>query len=69
MPSKTQEKAAPDRDSFAIGSDFTDPEQQVTKVASLGSVPLNQWPDDVLPEFREVVYKYCKSLVSREISF
>jgi len=61
MPSKTQEKSAPDRDSFAIGTDFSDPEQHVTRVAPPGSVSLNQWPDDTLPEFRRVVYKYCKS--------
>ena len=62
MPSKTQEKSAPDRDSFAVGSDFSDPEQQFIKTAPAGSVHLNQWPDEELPEFRKVFYDYCKSL-------
>ncbi|KAG4426112.1 hypothetical protein IFR04_000819 [Cadophora malorum] len=60
MPSKTQEKSAPDRDSFAVGSDFSDPEQQFIKTAPAGSVHLNQWPDEELPEFRKVFYDYFK---------
>ncbi|KAL3421683.1 2OG-Fe(II)oxygenase superfamily protein [Phlyctema vagabunda] len=60
MPSKTQEKNAPDRDSFAVGTDFSDEEQQVTKLPPKNAIPLNQWPDDVLPEFRHVFYAYYR---------
>lgn len=48
------------RDSFAMGNDFTDPEQQHISVAPEGSLPLNLWPDATLPEFRRAVYEYCE---------
>jgi hypothetical protein len=60
MPSKTIEKNAPDRDSFAVGCDFTDPGQHFIKVAPPGSVSQNQWPDEEVPEFRKVFYQYCE---------
>jgi hypothetical protein len=60
MPSKTIEKNAPDRDSFAVGCDFTDPGQHFIKVAPPGSVSQNQWPDEEVPRFRKVFYEYCE---------
>jgi isopenicillin N synthase-like dioxygenase len=62
MPSKTHEKNAPDRDSFAVGSDFTDSGQHFIRQARPGSVSQNQWPDEEVPEFRKVFYQYCEFL-------
>lgn len=47
------------RASYSIGTDYTNPEQHFVKVAPQGTVPVNQWPDGVLPEFRKVIYEYC----------
>ncbi|CZS96949.1 uncharacterized protein RAG0_06067 [Rhynchosporium agropyri] len=60
MPSKALEKSAPDRETFSVGSDFSEPEQHFIKKAAPGSVALNQWPDDELPEFKKVFYEYYK---------
>ncbi|RMZ85554.1 hypothetical protein DV737_g577, partial [Chaetothyriales sp. CBS 132003] len=46
------------RESFGMGNDYTNPEQHAIKVAPAGTVPLNQWPDEELPEFRQNVYSY-----------
>ncbi|KIW35453.1 uncharacterized protein PV07_02149 [Cladophialophora immunda] len=46
------------REAFGMGNDYTNPEQHAIKVAPAGTVPLNQWPDDELPEFRQNVYSY-----------
>jgi isopenicillin N synthase-like dioxygenase len=48
------------RESFGMGNDYTEPEQHAVKVAPAGSFHLNQWPDKVVPEFRKVLYEYCK---------
>ena len=47
------------RETFSMGNDYTDPEQHAIKVAPPGTVPLNQWPDEELPEFRKEIYAYC----------
>ncbi|KFX93731.1 hypothetical protein V490_04722 [Pseudogymnoascus sp. VKM F-3557] len=60
MPSKTVEKNAPDRDSFSVGTDFTEPEQVAARGGThlvTGPVPQNQWPDEI-PEFRKTFYEY-----------
>jgi hypothetical protein len=49
------------RESFGMGNDYTEKEQHHVNVAPSGSLSLNQWPDDVMPEFRKVLYEYCKS--------
>ncbi|KIW68115.1 hypothetical protein PV04_04082 [Phialophora macrospora] len=46
------------RESFGMGNDYTNPEQHGIEVALPGTVPLNQWPDDELPEFRKNIYSY-----------
>jgi isopenicillin N synthase-like dioxygenase len=48
------------RESFAMGNDYTEPEQQHISTAPDGSVPLNQWPDETVPKFRSAIYAYCK---------
>ncbi|KAK4703700.1 hypothetical protein P7C70_g2520, partial [Phenoliferia sp. Uapishka_3] len=45
------------RESFGIGNDYTEREQQHVQVAPAGSVSLNQWPEGH-PEFRKTLYKY-----------
>ncbi|KFY18623.1 hypothetical protein V491_04746 [Pseudogymnoascus sp. VKM F-3775] len=60
MPSKTVEKNAPDRDSFSVGTDFTEPEQVAARGGThlvTGPVPQNQWPNEI-PEFRKTFYEY-----------
>lgn len=51
------------RESFGMGNDYLDPEQHFVKTAPEGSVQLNQWPDEDLPEFRSTVYQYCEFVV------
>jgi isopenicillin N synthase-like dioxygenase len=46
------------RETFGMGNDYTNVEQHAIKVAPPGAVPLNQWPDEELPEFRQSVYSY-----------
>jgi hypothetical protein len=46
------------RDSFTMGRDYTDPEQWHISQAPEGSQSLNQWTDEKLPAFREVMYRY-----------
>jgi len=41
-----------------MGNDYTNPEQHFVKVAPPRSVPINQWPDEALPEFRKAIYEY-----------
>lgn len=53
------------RESFGMGNDYTNPEQHAIKVAPPDAVPLNQWPDNELPEFRQNVYSYCRGLHGR----
>jgi isopenicillin N synthase-like dioxygenase len=48
------------RASFGMGRDYTNPEQQFVKVAPPGTLSLNQWPDEKLPEFRKLTYEYCR---------
>lgn len=48
------------RASFSLGRDYTNPEQQFVNVARPGALSLNQWPDDDLPEFRKLIYEYCR---------
>lgn len=47
------------RESFGFGNDYTEPEQQITKVALPGTLHLNQWPDETMPELRKALYDYC----------
>ncbi len=51
------------RESYSMGNDYSDPEQHHISTAPDGSIPLNQWPDDTLPEFRKAIYDYCKHLL------
>lgn len=48
------------RASYSLGRDYTNPEQHFVKVAPEGTVSINQWPDDSLPEFRKIIYEYCE---------
>lgn len=50
------------RAAYSIGRDYTNPEQHFINVAPPGTVSLNQFPDDVFPEFRKTVYEYCPSM-------
>lgn len=50
------------RESFGMGNDYLDPEQHFVETAPEGSVQLNQWPDEDLPEFRSTVYQYYKEV-------
>ncbi|RDW84679.1 hypothetical protein BP6252_02269 [Coleophoma cylindrospora] len=50
------------RESFGFGNDYTEPEQHVTQVAPLGTVQLNQWPDETIPELRKVMYEYYREV-------
>jgi hypothetical protein len=55
---------AAQRESFGMGNDYTEPEQHYVSVAPPGTLSLNQWPDKTVPEFRKVLYEYCKARVS-----
>jgi isopenicillin N synthase-like dioxygenase len=48
------------RESYSMGNDYTEPEQQHISVAPEGSVTLNQWPEETVPEFRKAIYEYCE---------
>ncbi|CAK7235928.1 hypothetical protein SEUCBS140593_009447 [Sporothrix eucalyptigena] len=50
------------RASYSLGRDYTNPEQHFVQKASEGTVPLNQWPDEVLPEFRTIIYEYYQEV-------
>ncbi|KAH8658227.1 hypothetical protein BX600DRAFT_514734 [Xylariales sp. PMI_506] len=50
------------RASYSLGRDYTNPEQHFVQVAPPGTVPLNQWPDDTLPEFRKTIYEYYQEV-------
>lgn len=49
------------RASYSLGRDYTNPEQHFVNVAAPGTMPINQWPDEDMPEFRRVIYEYCAS--------
>ncbi|KAH8900423.1 Clavaminate synthase-like protein [Thozetella sp. PMI_491] len=46
------------RASYSLGRDYTNPEQHFVNVAPSGTMPVNQFPDQSMPEFRKVIYEY-----------
>ncbi|KAL3459106.1 Clavaminate synthase-like protein [Aspergillus heterothallicus] len=50
------------RASYSMGRDYTNPEQHFVAIAPPGTVPLNQWPDESLPDFRKVLYEYYQDV-------
>ncbi|EXJ80551.1 hypothetical protein A1O1_08697 [Capronia coronata CBS 617.96] len=61
-PSDKRPGFAGARETFGMGNDYTDPEQHAIKTAPPGTVPLNQWPDEELPEFRKKLYSYFQDV-------
>lgn len=49
------------RGAFSMGRDYTNPEQHFVATAPSDTMTINQWPEDDLPEFRTVIYDYCKA--------
>jgi isopenicillin N synthase-like dioxygenase len=56
------------RASYSLGKDYTNPEQHFVNVAPPGTVSVNQWPDDDMPEFRRIIYEYCQFETIRSAS-
>ena len=56
------------RETFSMGNDYTEPEQQNISVTPEDAVSLNQWPDKTIPEFRQAMYDYCKQSSSSSSS-
>ncbi|KIW00360.1 uncharacterized protein PV09_08073 [Verruconis gallopava] len=50
------------RAAFSMGRDYTNPEQHFVAVAPGGTVTINQWPEDDLPEFRRIIYDYYQDV-------
>jgi isopenicillin N synthase-like dioxygenase len=48
------------RAAYSLGRDYTNPEQHFVATAPPGTVSINQWPDEDLPEFRKIIYDYCE---------
>jgi isopenicillin N synthase-like dioxygenase len=52
-------------ETFRMGNDYTEPEQEDPAYKIDKARTFNQWPE-ALPEFREALYKYCKSPLKHE---